>query len=153
MLFMRPESGWIEVICGSMYSGKTEELIRRIRLATIARKKVLQYRERHKTVDEFRSSRVIPEAVTTASQRLDRRFRVMALLQHLDEQQRTAFLLRCEGLALEVIAETMKLSLATVKRKLKQARAQIEQVASEDTHAFGDEALTVDDVIDSYRRD
>ncbi len=40
MLFMRPESGWIEVICGSMYSGKTEELIRRLRLARIARKKV-----------------------------------------------------------------------------------------------------------------
>lgn len=40
MLFMRPESGWIEVICGSMYSGKTEELMRRLRLARIARKQV-----------------------------------------------------------------------------------------------------------------
>ncbi len=40
MLFMRPGSGWIEVICGSMYSGKTEELIRRLRLARIARKSV-----------------------------------------------------------------------------------------------------------------
>src|SRR6187401_3020648 len=28
--------GWIEVICGSMFSGKTEELIRRIRRARIA---------------------------------------------------------------------------------------------------------------------
>ncbi len=33
-------SGWIEVICGSMFSGKTEELIRRIRRAKIARQKV-----------------------------------------------------------------------------------------------------------------
>lgn len=41
MNFMQPGAGWIEVICGSMYSGKTEELIRRIRLATIARKRVL----------------------------------------------------------------------------------------------------------------
>jgi thymidine kinase len=41
MNFMQPGCGWIEVICGSMYSGKTEELIRRIRLATIARKRVL----------------------------------------------------------------------------------------------------------------
>jgi thymidine kinase len=32
--------GWIEVICGPMYSGKSEELIRRLRRATIARKRV-----------------------------------------------------------------------------------------------------------------
>jgi thymidine kinase len=32
--------GWIEVVCGSMFSGKTEELIRRIRRAQIARQKV-----------------------------------------------------------------------------------------------------------------
>ncbi len=34
------DSGWIEVICGSMFSGKTEELIRRIRRAQIAKQKV-----------------------------------------------------------------------------------------------------------------
>ena len=34
------ESGWIEVICGSMFSGKTEELIRRLRRAQIARQAV-----------------------------------------------------------------------------------------------------------------
>jgi thymidine kinase len=33
-------SGWIEVICGGMFSGKTEELIRRIKRAQIARQKV-----------------------------------------------------------------------------------------------------------------
>ncbi|MCC6385019.1 MAG: thymidine kinase [Bacteroidia bacterium] len=32
--------GWIEVICGGMFSGKTEELIRRIKRAKIARQKV-----------------------------------------------------------------------------------------------------------------
>ena len=32
--------GWIEVICGVMFSGKSEELIRRVRRAIIARKKV-----------------------------------------------------------------------------------------------------------------
>jgi len=32
--------GWIEVICGSMFSGKTEELIRRVRRARIAKQKV-----------------------------------------------------------------------------------------------------------------
>jgi thymidine kinase len=34
------DTGWIEVIVGSMYSGKTEELIRRLRRAQIARQKV-----------------------------------------------------------------------------------------------------------------
>ena len=33
-------SGWVEVICGSMFSGKTEELIRRLKRALLARQKV-----------------------------------------------------------------------------------------------------------------
>ncbi len=36
----RNPTGWIEVICGPMFSGKTEELIRRLRRAQIARQKV-----------------------------------------------------------------------------------------------------------------
>lgn len=35
-----PCTGWIEVICGSMFSGKTEELIRRLRRAQIARQNI-----------------------------------------------------------------------------------------------------------------
>ena len=35
-----PDAGWVEVITGSMFSGKSEELIRRIRRAQIARQKV-----------------------------------------------------------------------------------------------------------------
>jgi thymidine kinase len=34
------KKGWIEVICGSMFSGKTEELIRRLKRAKIAKQKV-----------------------------------------------------------------------------------------------------------------
>ncbi|MBQ0080356.1 MAG: thymidine kinase [Alistipes sp.] len=34
------QKGWIEVICGSMFSGKTEELIRRLRRAEFAHQKV-----------------------------------------------------------------------------------------------------------------
>ncbi len=37
---LRSEPGWIEVIAGSMFSGKSEELIRRLRRAKIARLKV-----------------------------------------------------------------------------------------------------------------
>jgi thymidine kinase len=36
----RQRKGWIEVICGSMFSGKTEELIRRLNRARIARQRV-----------------------------------------------------------------------------------------------------------------
>ena len=37
---MQHQSGKVEVICGSMFSGKTEELIRRLRRAKIARQKI-----------------------------------------------------------------------------------------------------------------
>lgn len=40
MVYHRYDGGWIEVICGSMFSGKTEELIRRVKRAQIARQKV-----------------------------------------------------------------------------------------------------------------
>lgn len=36
--------GWIEVICGSMFSGKTEELIRRLNRARIARQKIESFK-------------------------------------------------------------------------------------------------------------
>jgi thymidine kinase len=42
----RPSSGWVEVITGSMFSGKSEELIRRIRRAEIARQKVQIFKPR-----------------------------------------------------------------------------------------------------------
>lgn len=38
--FKGQRSGWIEVICGSMFSGKTEELIRRLKRAIIANQRV-----------------------------------------------------------------------------------------------------------------
>lgn len=40
MSYRRYEGGWIELVCGSMFSGKTEELIRRVKRAEIARQKV-----------------------------------------------------------------------------------------------------------------
>ncbi len=50
--------GWVEVICGSMFSGKTEELIRRIRRAKIARQKVQVFKH-HIDV------RYVPEKLTS----------------------------------------------------------------------------------------
>jgi thymidine kinase len=50
-MFLEPfgsgqRSGWIEVICGSMFSGKTEELIRRLKRAKFANQKVEIFKPR-----------------------------------------------------------------------------------------------------------
>jgi len=39
-MYIMKQSGWVEVICGSMFSGKSEELIRRVRRATFAKQEV-----------------------------------------------------------------------------------------------------------------
>lgn len=39
-MYGKPSGGWIEVVCGSMFCGKTEELIRRVRRAKIARQQI-----------------------------------------------------------------------------------------------------------------
>lgn len=44
--FRGQRSGWIEVICGSMFSGKTEELIRRLKRSRIAGQKVEIFKPR-----------------------------------------------------------------------------------------------------------
>jgi len=44
--FKGQRSGWIEVICGSMFSGKTEELIRRLKRAKIANQRVEIFKPR-----------------------------------------------------------------------------------------------------------
>ncbi len=40
----KEQFGWIEVICGSMFSGKTEELIRRLKRAQMAKQKVVIFK-------------------------------------------------------------------------------------------------------------
>ncbi|MBK9212832.1 MAG: thymidine kinase [Saprospiraceae bacterium] len=42
--FKGQRSGWVEVVCGSMFSGKTEELIRRLKRAKIANQPVALYK-------------------------------------------------------------------------------------------------------------
>lgn len=44
--FKGQRSGWIEVVCGCMFSGKTEELIRRLRRANIANQNVKVFKPR-----------------------------------------------------------------------------------------------------------
>ena len=59
------DTGWIEVVCGSMFSGKTEELIRRVRLAQIAKQKTIIFKPR---VDDRYAERQI---VSHGDQRMD----------------------------------------------------------------------------------
>jgi thymidine kinase len=71
-------AGWIEVICGPMFSGKSEELIRRLRRARIARKRVEVFKPRlddRYSVDEIVSHgdlRMHSQAVGGASEILER---------------------------------------------------------------------------------
>lgn len=44
MKLRRAGRGWVEVICGPMFSGKTEELIRRLRRAELARQRVQAFK-------------------------------------------------------------------------------------------------------------
>ena len=41
MIRHNPNGGWLEVICGPMFSGKSEEMIRRLRRAEIAGQRVV----------------------------------------------------------------------------------------------------------------
>jgi thymidine kinase len=68
------KTGWIEVVCGSMFSGKTEELIRRLRRARIARqetevfKPALDARYSDEEVVSHNENTVPTTTVETASQ-------------------------------------------------------------------------------------
>jgi len=57
---MERNSGWIEVVCGSMFSGKTEEMIRRLRRAVIAKQKVQVFKP--KIDDRYDEQRVTSHA-------------------------------------------------------------------------------------------
>ena len=56
--------GWIEIVCGPMFSGKSEELIRRLRRARIARKRVQVFKP---SIDDRYS---IDEIVSHGDQRM-----------------------------------------------------------------------------------
>lgn len=64
MDFLAGNMGWIEVICGPMFSGKSEELIRRLRRAMIARKRVQVFKPQ---IDDRYSA---DEIVSHSDQRL-----------------------------------------------------------------------------------
>lgn len=88
MDFITGNIGWIEVICGPMFSGKSEELMRRLRRARIARKRVQVFKpaiDTRYSVDEIVShgdirmkSEVVKDAAEILS-RLDWRTQVVGI--------------------------------------------------------------------------
>lgn len=56
-MHLMKDMGWLEVICGSMYSGKSEELIRRVKRAKIGRLKVQVFKP--KLDDRFNKVNVV----------------------------------------------------------------------------------------------
>src|SRR5436853_867515 len=71
---MRGNLGWIEVICGPMFSGKSEELIRRLRRAEIARQRVQIFKphidQRYATdqIVSHNDARIRSECVSSAAE-------------------------------------------------------------------------------------
>ena len=88
MDFISGNIGWIEVICGPMFSGKSEELIRRLRRAMIARKRVQVFKPSLDTrfsedeivshADVRMKSEVVPDAAEILS-RMDWRTEVVGV--------------------------------------------------------------------------
>ena len=88
MNFAKGSLGWIEVICGPMFSGKSEELIRRLRRAEIARQRVQifkpgidqRYSEDH--IVSHSELRIRSDSVKDAAElqaKLDRRVEVIGI--------------------------------------------------------------------------
>jgi thymidine kinase len=85
---LRSNVGWIEVICGSMFSGKSEELIRRLRRAQIARQRVQIFKPRidaryaEDQIVSHSDMRMASEVVSAAAEilrRLDARTEVVGI--------------------------------------------------------------------------
>jgi len=88
MDFLAGNIGWIEVICGPMFSGKSEELMRRLRRAMIARRRVQVFKPaidtRYSAVEivSHNDTRMPSESITTPAeilQRLDWRTQVVGV--------------------------------------------------------------------------
>ena len=75
--------GWIEVVCGSMFSGKTEELIRRLKRAQIANMKVEVYKPATDT--RYDKNKVVShDSNAISSTPVDKAINILMLAEHAD---------------------------------------------------------------------
>jgi thymidine kinase len=91
--------GWVEVVCGSMFSGKTEELIRRIKRAVYGKQKVQVFKP--KLDNRYDDSAVVSHSqlklVSTPIERPDE------ILQHLKPDTEVVGIDEVQFLGLEVV--------------------------------------------------
>ncbi|MGH7571165.1 MAG: thymidine kinase [Gemmatimonadota bacterium] len=80
--FVRGSMGWIEVICGPMFSGKSEELIRRLRRAEIARQRIQVFKPL--VDDRFSADEIVSHSEMRI--RAERVPHAGAILERLDER-------------------------------------------------------------------
>jgi len=77
--YQRGNLGWIEVICGGMFSGKSEELIRRLRRAQIAKQRVQIFKARLDT--RFSDDHIVSHSdMKIKSQLVNRAAEILELL-------------------------------------------------------------------------
>jgi thymidine kinase len=99
-------TGWVEVICGSMFSGKTEELIRRIKRAQIAKQKVQIFKPKLDT--RYSKDHVISHS----SMKLDSRTieNPEEILQSLEDNTRIVGIDEAQFLSLSIVELSQRLA-------------------------------------------
>jgi thymidine kinase len=81
-MYVMKQSGWVEVICGSMFSGKSEELIRRVTRAQFAKQKIAVFKPKidnrysEQSVVSHNGSSVIAKPITHS----------IEILHHVEEE-------------------------------------------------------------------
>ena len=61
-MYNQYQEGWLEVICGCMFAGKTEELIRRIHVLSFAKKEIIVFKP--KIDDRYSETEIVSHAGT-----------------------------------------------------------------------------------------
>ncbi|MFD1036872.1 thymidine kinase [Virgibacillus byunsanensis] len=80
-MYVMKQSGWVEVICGSMFSGKSEELIRRVRRATFGNLSVRVFKPA--IDDRYAEDSVVSHNGTTTLARPVKNSK--EILEHIDD--------------------------------------------------------------------
>ncbi len=80
-MYNQYREGWLEVICGCMFAGKTEELIRRINVLSFAKKKIIVFKP--KIDDRYSTTEIVSHAGTHVPCIVIEKAK--EILEHIDE--------------------------------------------------------------------
>ena len=92
-MYEMKQTGWMELICGSMFSGKSEELIRRVRRAVFAKQSIAVFkpaidnRYSEEAVVSHNGSSVIAKSITHSSK----------IFEHIDNLRLDRYVERRNG--------------------------------------------------------